>query len=177
MIDLSLTRSSLSFSYIISTELTNTTTATNYGLEGDIKDKESTPAFEGGFNGPFLELIPDRSTNIPKLILTKTHCGGIAASRNPTTYIETPRSFLKACLKGKRGVLSTESKSLATHSTWYSQELVKKVVHIFRNPMDNVVARFHLERKRFTSKKDVKWLARFPNNQQGFHVSMRCSTL
>jgi len=89
MIDLSLTRSSLSFSCIISTELTNTTTATNYGLEGDIKDKESTPAFEGGFNGPFLELIPDRSTNIPKLILTKTHCGGIAASRNPTTYIET----------------------------------------------------------------------------------------
>jgi hypothetical protein len=62
-------------------ELTNTTTATNYGLEGDIKDDESVPVFqhsEDGYNGPFLELIPGRSTNIPKYILTKTHCSGVS---------------------------------------------------------------------------------------------------
>jgi hypothetical protein len=62
-------------------ELTNTTTATNYGLEGDIQDEESVPAFPNikeSSNGPFLELIPDRNTNIPKLFLTKTHCGGVS---------------------------------------------------------------------------------------------------
>lgn len=40
--------------------------------KGDIKDEESVPAFKGGFDGPFLELIPDgRPINIPKYILTK----------------------------------------------------------------------------------------------------------
>ncbi len=72
-------------SYTIHTvrELTNTTTATNYGLEGEIKDEESVPAFkhsEDSENGPFLELIPGRVTNMPKLILTKTHCGGVSLS-------------------------------------------------------------------------------------------------
>eukprot|EP00957_Ditylum_brightwellii_P051315 3890622-Ditylum_brightwellii.AAC.1 len=34
--------------------ITNTTTATNYGLEGDIKDEESVPAISNSENGPFL---------------------------------------------------------------------------------------------------------------------------
>ena len=73
-------------------ELTNTTTATNYGLEGEIKDEESVPVFkhrEDSENGPFLELIPGRVTNIPKLILTKTHCGGVSrciSMRGPNFY-------------------------------------------------------------------------------------------
>lgn len=57
------------------------TTATNYGLEGDIKDEESVPAFPNikhPEEGPFLELIPDRETNTPDLFLTKTHCGGVS---------------------------------------------------------------------------------------------------
>lgn len=71
---------------------------------------------------------------------------------------------------------------------------MKKVVHIFRNPLDNVVAvsgrghpsrfflqknalltmkiqRFHLERKRFASKKDNEWLNEYPNTKAGFRVS------
>ncbi|KAL7533506.1 hypothetical protein ACHAXR_005273 [Thalassiosira sp. AJA248-18] len=148
--------------------LMNTTTATNYGLEGDIKDEESVPAFKDGVNGPFFELIPGRSTNIPKLILTKTHCGGFATSLKPGSFIETNRSFLKSCLKGKRGVYSPDNNSFTTQSVWYSQDLVKKVLHIFRNPLDNVVARFHLERKRFTALKDKTWLKEYPNSKEGF---------
>lgn len=159
-------------------ELTNTTTATNYGLEGDIKDEPSVPAFENDANGPYLELIPSRHTNIPKLILTKTHCGGFSTSVKPASFIETPRSFMKACLKGKRGVYSSDSKkSLTTQKVWYSHERVHKIVHIFRSPLDNVVARFHLERKRFTAKNDKKWLSRFPNNKDGFRVSQHFSAL
>ncbi len=54
-------------------------------------------------------------------------------------------------------------------SVWYHHNLVKKAVHIIRNPMDNTVARFHLERKRYTAKSDSKWLVEHPNNQVGFH--------
>jgi hypothetical protein len=64
-------------------ELTITTTATNYGLEGAMKDQESTPAFpdmEEAKNGPFLHVTPGREINIPKLLLTKTHCGGYCSS-------------------------------------------------------------------------------------------------
>lgn len=166
---MSFPNSGTSYTIHLVRELTNTTTATNYGLEGDIKDEPSVPAFNHGINGPFLERIPGRYTNIPPLILTKTHCGGFSTSLNPTSYIETPRSFLKSCLKGKRGVYSSDSKSVATHSVWYSQDLVKKIVHIFRSPLDNVVARFHLKRKRFTARKNKKWLHDYPDNKLGFH--------
>jgi hypothetical protein len=49
----------------------------------------------------------------------------------------------------------------------YSPDLVKKVVHIFRNPLDNVVARFHLDRK-VRARTDPYWLDDFPNNKEGF---------
>ncbi|KAL3780860.1 hypothetical protein HJC23_001593 [Cyclotella cryptica] len=152
-------------------ELTNTTTATNYGLEGEIKDEESVPAFktiEDSENGPFLELIPGRVTKVPKLILTKTHCGGFCSScTDLESFIETPRSFMRSCLKGKRGVFSNDNTEMTTVSVRYSEDLVKKVVHIFRNPMDNVVARFHLERK-IRARRNKQWLRDYPNNKEGF---------
>jgi len=57
-------------------EASNRTTASNYALEGEIKDQPSVQAIPGpdGRNGPWLELIPDRHTDIPtNLILTKSH--------------------------------------------------------------------------------------------------------
>lgn len=146
-------------------ELTNTTTATNYGLEGDIKDEESVPVFKGdvGMDGPFLELIRGRTTNLPELILTKTHCGGYSYSRQPENYIVTPRKFLRECLFSQRGVRS-EDNSMEKQSVWYKPDLVKKVVHITRDPFDNVVARFHLDRYG----KEDSWLEEYPANKLGF---------
>jgi hypothetical protein len=75
---------------------------------------------------------------------------------------------MRSCLKGKRGVfLDTNTKEMTTVSVRYSPDLVKKVVHIFRNPLDNIVARFHLDRK-VRAKKNPSWLDDFPNNQEGF---------
>jgi hypothetical protein len=62
-------------------EITKTTTATNYGHEGDVKDEESVPVFqhlENAEEGPFLVNVPGRTFNTPKLILTKTHCGSVS---------------------------------------------------------------------------------------------------
>ena len=146
-------------------ELTNTTTATYYGLEGDIKDEPSVPVFGGdiGVNGPYLELIRDRTTNLPKYILTKTHCGGYSYSLNPDAYIVTPRKFLRNCLFGFNGVRS-DNGNMTREIVQSSSDLVKKVVHIIRNPFDNVVARFHLDR--YFKPKD--WLKQYPSNELGF---------
>jgi hypothetical protein len=86
-------------------ESTNCTTATNYALEGEIRDKPSVPAIPGeaGIHGPWLELIPDRDTTVPdRLILTKTHCAGFCTgpSCGPDKTILTLRAFKIGCLKG-----------------------------------------------------------------------------
>ena len=51
-------------------------------LLGDIKDQESVPVFQhmkDANEGPFLELMRERFTNLPKKsVLTKTHCGGVS---------------------------------------------------------------------------------------------------
>lgn len=116
-------------------ELTNTTTATYYGLEGDIKDEPSVPVFGGyiGVTGPYLELIHGRTTNHPKWILTKTHCGGYSYSLNPDAYIVTPRKFLRNCLFGFNGVRSDNDGNMTREIVQSSSELVKKVVHIVSN--------------------------------------------
>ena len=72
---MSFPNSGTSFTLHMTREASNCTTATNYALEGAIKDKPSVPAIEGpdGLQGPFLEVIPGRFTNLPTTILTKTH--------------------------------------------------------------------------------------------------------
>lgn len=70
---MSFPNSGTSYTLHLIRETSNTTTATNYALEGDIKDEESVPAIAGSEEGPFLELIKTIKTNMPeKYILTKT---------------------------------------------------------------------------------------------------------
>lgn len=120
-------------------ELTNTTTSTYYGLEGDIKDEPSVPVFGGeiGVTGPYLELIRGRTTNLPKWILTKTHCGGYSYSLNPDAYIVTPRKFLRNCLFGFKGVRSDKG-NMTREIVQSSSDLVKKVVHIVSNKLRSI---------------------------------------
>ena len=74
---------------------------------------------------------------------------------------------MRSCLKGKRGVL--DDKGMTKVSVRYSPDLVKKVAHIFRNPLDNIVARFHLDRK-IRARKDPDWLQMYPNDKEGFRL-------
>jgi len=153
-------------------EASNCTTATNYALEGEIKDEPSVPVVAGpeGNQGPWLELIPDRHTSIPRdFILTKTHCKGFCSGRycGPEKTIHTVRSFMVGCLSGTRAVRNKRG-GLDKISVTYSPDLVKKAIHIFRHPLDNVVARFNLEYNVQSAKGDGKYTALFPKNATGF---------
>jgi len=73
---MSFPNSGTSYTLNLVREASNKTTATNYALEGEIKDQPSVPAISSSSGGPFLEIIPNRTTDLPsRYILTKTHCG------------------------------------------------------------------------------------------------------
>jgi hypothetical protein len=146
------------------------TTATNYALEGDIKDQPGVPIHDdASVAGPFLQLTHSRVTTVPSTyILTKTHCGGFCSDCKPLNYIETPRSFQISCQSGRKATLGADG-TLDTSLVTYDASLVKKSVHVIRNPLDNIVARFHLEWKRFKSQKNKDWISKYPYNSFGFN--------
>lgn len=165
---MSFPNSGTSFTIHLTREASNTTTATNYGLEGEIKDKPSVPVFNSSLEGPFFELIPDRTTNLPpKYILTKTHCGGYCADCHPQNYIESTRSFQLMCQSGIRGRM-TETGLTKDWKVTYDAKYVKKAIHILRNPLDNVVARFHLMHKRENAPKS--FTTKYAYNSTGFNL-------
>lgn len=124
---------------------------------------------DAGRNGPWLELIPDRFTTVPhNLILTKTHCKGFCTGKycGPEKSILTVRSFMVGCLSGTRAIES--SKGLEKIDVTYKPNLVKKAIHIFRHPLDNIVARFHLEYNVQKARGNRKYALMFPKNSTGF---------
>lgn len=150
-------------------EASNCTTGTNYALEGDVRNLPSVQAIEGpqGQNGPFLELIHDRNTNIPNTIMIKTHCTGYCSKCGPNKLrYETPRSFQRGCLTGTRAVRT--EKGLEAFDVMYRPSLVKKAIHIFRHPLDNIVARFHLEFNEAKVAGNNEYTRLFPKNAEGF---------
>lgn len=172
--------SGTSYTLHLTRQASNSTTATNYALEGEIRDEPSVPVHVDETRGPFLELIRGINTAVPsKFILTKTHCGGFCSNCNARHYIETPRSFEIACRSGKRAFLDEVGK-LTTEFVTYDQSTVGKAIHVFRHPLDNVVARFHLKYYEYKelrlNERDDKlstmtnseWLRRYPNNRTGF---------
>jgi hypothetical protein len=149
-------------------EATNCTTATNYALEGEIKDKPSVQAIPGpeGELGPFLELIPDLFTTVPEVILTKTHCAGFGTGPRSGKIIHTDRSFMTGCLTGTRAIETDDG--LKRVGVTYKPERVKKAIHIFRHPLDNIVARFHLEFNVQGRRGNPDFTKSFPKNATGF---------
>jgi hypothetical protein len=164
--------SGTSFTIHMTREATNCTTATNYGLEGEIKDAPSEPAIQDitGQKGPWLELIPGRTTRVASTILTKTHCKGFCSGSycGPEKTFHTVRSFMMGCLTGNQGIRGDNGHLKLIDQT-YSKNLVYKSIHIFRHPLDNVVARFHLEFNEKRDAGDTTYMNLFPKNSTGFH--------
>ncbi|KAI2496953.1 sulfotransferase domain-containing protein [Fragilaria crotonensis] len=145
--------SGTSYTLRIVREISNLSTATNYGHEHLINDS-SILVHQDWTRGPFRANV---FQELPKhFILTKTHCGSRCVHCGPDGYLETPRTFQRSCQSGRRYFNSTWSKEGI-----YKQNIVSRAVHLIRNPLDNVVSRFHLSRRHSSDKG-------FDNNATGF---------
>jgi hypothetical protein len=121
------------------------TTATNYGSIA-IYEGANVPALSGpdGNNGPFLQIYPDFEVRIPQNILTETHCRVEDYSSIDCYRTSNPElfRFVKQCLSGKR-IDETSFAATKLRNVSYDRKLVKQAIHVIRNPLDNVVARFN----------------------------------
>lgn len=145
--------------------LSNATSVGNYGRGCKLSKKTGAviPIHEGEDNGPYI-FWPD--WNIPsKYVLTKTHCGGFCFECGAKDYIENDRSFLFKCASGVWIGTDQETGKEIAKNVAYSPSKIRKIIHLIRDPFDNLVARtrfIHYYRK------DEEWSARYPKTRMGF---------
>jgi Tfp pilus assembly protein FimT len=150
---MSFPNSGTSYTLRVVRQVSNTTTATNYGDEHLEHSTNSSVVWDNRTHGPF-RAYPNLP--LPKdFLLTKTHCASRCVHCGPDGYLETPLSFQQGCLRSNRVRENIQTEE------FYSSTHVKRAVHLIRHPMDNVVARFHLSNRHDRS-------GRFVNNASGF---------
>ena len=118
---------------------TGTTTATNYAE--DFEECVGILPRDNDKKSPCLHK-PGKLTLPTSYVLTKTHCGGYCMDCPPQQFVHTEDSFALACRTVK-----LQSDGVLQEYT-YDASLVERVVHLIRNPFDNLVGRMHLGRKR-----------------------------
>jgi hypothetical protein len=135
--------------------MSNKSTASNYAGGWDVV----VPVRKDLVNGPFLH---DSNLEIPSNILTKTHCKGYCFDCPPAAYVQTEDSFEKGCATGMKDI-DGESAQVS-----YSSALPRKVVHLFRNPFDNLVARirFGVKKRRREGQSEDE-LIQFQSSKEG----------
>jgi len=157
-------------------KLTGRTTATNYGHiveEASLTNRRnfyaSEPVFHDRVNGPFIfsNYIPLPSqTAIPTL----TYCGGYCARCYPGRYVMKRDAFIAKCLTGTRfnpsDANSGDNGFGWTDEVQYDGALVKKAVHVVRDPFDIVQMRFLYYSNVYTGELD--WSQRYDQNRNGF---------
>lgn len=136
--------------------VSKTAAATNY--ENEVR-KRPLPRVYEEYPAPFP--LQDYPYPLPeKFVLVKTHCSGYMTPAS-SDYGMTSESFEQGC---------------RTTRTWkqYPTEQVGKVVHIVRNPYDNIISNFHYdfntidERARLADQAAVQWTSDHPKAPSGF---------
>lgn len=130
-------------------KVTQTKTATNYAelhlskavLNG-LETKESMPVYDDQPTGPFWS-DGEGAELASGFVLTKTHCGAPCVWCKPAQYTQMIHHFRHRCLRSDKMRVVNGTKTIT--KTMYPPTRVKKAVHVVRNPLDNVVARFRYE--------------------------------
>ena len=158
--------SGTTFTLALVETISNSTVATNYGKGYQLRFHEHVepiPVSSKSPTGPFL-LSPEKSLPpVDSFILTKTHCGGYCFRCALDMYIETKHSFKSKCARGT--IMDSNQKM---RSSQYDFNIVEKAIHLVRDPFDNIVSNFHLDRKKKVKEEKTAWLLKFPNNASGF---------
>mmetsp|Transcript_59069 Transcript_59069/g.71109 ORF Transcript_59069/g.71109 Transcript_59069/m.71109 type:complete len:779 (-) Transcript_59069:207-2543(-) len=114
------------------TDITKNHVATNYGQE---TKHNKVQVYKDQPEGPFwLDQVKKYPLMFPlTYVMTKSHCGARCVSCPLSAYIESVDEFDARCaLDGRKGKP-------------YNTDRVAKVVHLLRNPFDNVVSRLRFD--------------------------------
>ena len=162
--------------------------ASNYGDEHtDPTTGLSMPVYGNKTNvvyGPYWINENDDNPRYPtRYILAKTHCQGFCNGCRPSKYVMSPRNFLAGCLetRGVEGSNNNDNNNnnndddkVVVHHQYTSMDLVGKTIHLIRDPLDNLVSRFHLEQHKLAKKQQQDSATNgndsYPSNRQGFRT-------
>jgi Sulfotransferase domain len=167
---------------------TNRAIATNYGEEFTDGSYANIPVYplEDGVppepEGPFWRGHYEEKSLPDKYILTKTHCGGRCVRCGPRKYLLTQSQFLHTCTEGRGCFPDGDTHGAHPSCQWKYMHYpvppknprIGKIIHLIRNPFDNIIARFHLARKlqlerlKNEPKALEKWMDQHPDNPEGF---------
>eukprot|EP00565_Helicotheca_tamesis_P008482 CAMPEP_0185725296 /NCGR_PEP_ID=MMETSP1171-20130828/1590_1 /TAXON_ID=374046 /ORGANISM="Helicotheca tamensis, Strain CCMP826" /LENGTH=320 /DNA_ID=CAMNT_0028393385 /DNA_START=180 /DNA_END=1142 /DNA_ORIENTATION=- len=162
---MSFPNSGTSYTLALTESATMMTTASNYGEHHPDSKGSSVPVYKYSPSGPFwISTKRDRPTKEGQYVLTKTHCSGKCHDCGPSKYITTPNVFLKHCAEGSR------SKNNAVDRVMYDPTIVSRAVHLYRNPFDNIISRYHLELKNFAKKNETQQLSKYSDGTKGFRL-------
>jgi hypothetical protein len=104
-----------------------------------------------------------------KYVLTKTHCGSRCVQCGPVDYVETPTIFLRKCASGHARIGPHRHRV----DVEYPPSRVHRAIHLIRNPLHNIIARFHLDHRHRARSNKTEWLATHPNNAEGLQAWCR----
>jgi hypothetical protein len=166
---MSFPNSGTSFTMTMVSRASNKSFATNYGEEVTGKDdEESLTIYPRRPEGPYWAGMSGKIATpreLPdKFVLTKTHCGSRCLNCGPDEYVEDDTTFLKRCASGHARI-SPKRRRIDVE---YPPTRVGKAIHLIRNPMHNIIARYHLEHRHHGYKNDTKWLKKHSNDANGF---------
>ena len=197
---MSFPNSGASFTLNIVSAASNTTVATNYGwdtpeeeLDGNCLAKTNLPVFPMTLNssnhnpsatGPFWwqpNTMPTRRQPPPVTVLTKTYCGGYCHDCKPLASVETPHSFMMHCATADAevGAGDTEEPDAARTRERYIYDYndMDRVVHLIRNPLENVVSRYHSDLTRLVAENTTEWMERYTYDSAGFQTFVPMSPI
>ncbi|VEU38634.1 unnamed protein product [Pseudo-nitzschia multistriata] len=169
---MSFPNSGTSFTMTMVARSTNKSFATNYGNEIIAPDEpNSLSIYPRRPEGPFWPGLSGKMHTPRELpdhfVITKTHCGSRCSKCGPDEYIETPEEFLRRCTLGH--ALLTPAKVRRKYDVEYPSERVQRAIHLIRNPMHNIIARYHLEHRHKGYKNDTNWQENHSNDAKGLH--------
>ena len=151
-------------------KVTGKNTASNYGSESRGENGMSVGVYAKTALGPPFWIDPtSRILSRPSkgLILTKTHCGSRCNNCGVSRYVENHNLFLQHCLEGRYNVKDANGQ-LTEKLGSYDKNLIKRAVHLIRDPFDNVVSRFHLHYKNLVKKNRTDHIVAYPRTKEGF---------
>ena len=169
---MSFPNSGTSFTMTMVSRSTNKSFATNYGNEVIAPDEtDSHSIYPRRPEGPYWPGLSGKQhtpRDLPDTyVITKTHCGSRCSKCGPDEYIETTEQFLTRCASG-HGEFTPGSKR-RTYDSVYPADWVQRAIHLYRNPMHNIIARYHLEHRHKGYKNDTKWQESHQNDAEGLH--------